>query len=81
MTLNIRLPGVFVDAATPLPFENGSQIFPYDTVNEVVSDVMSNGFRLTVRIAGGDYFVEDLVIDEPVTLAGWRNGPAVIIGR
>ncbi len=80
MTVAIRLPGVFVDSASPLPSESGSQILPYDTVTEGVNDVVSNGFRLTVRIAGGDYFVENLVIDQPVTLAGWRNGSA-FIGR
>ncbi len=77
MTLQIRLPGVFVDAANQ-GSENGSQQLPYDTVTEGIEAVDAAGGSQTIRIGGGTYSVGSSVISTPCTLAGWRDGPVII---
>lgn len=78
MTVSIRLPGVFVDVNSSAQPEDGSQLFPHNMVADGVDDAVSSGLQLTIHIAGGNYFEQDLLIDRPVTLMGWRNGAAVI---
>lgn len=74
MTFKVTMPPIFVDKANS-GSENGSQANPFNTVLGGVNAVPEP--PRTIRIAGGSY-PENLVINTPVTLKGWRNGNAVI---
>lgn len=79
MTVKIRLPGVFVDAANT-GAQTGSQAYPFKTVAAGADAVDTSGRNQTIRIAGGSYPEGGLVIDHPCTLAHWRD-ESVTIGQ
>ncbi|MCP5007830.1 MAG: hypothetical protein GY941_28420 [Planctomycetes bacterium] len=76
MTFDVRMPPLFIDKSHG-DGGNGSQEDPFNTIQEGISAIPEN--PRTIRIAGGAY-PGSLVIKEPLTLMGWKNGD-VIIGR
>jgi M6 family metalloprotease-like protein len=74
MTLTIRMPSIFVDRSN-MGVEYGSQADPFNTVWEGVT--LTHGASRTIRLAGGRY-PENLTLDTPMTLVGWRSGDARI---
>jgi hypothetical protein len=79
MTVDIRLPGVFVDGDYTGP-ELGTPDQPYDAVYKAVLAVSSSGRRQTIRTAPGTYPENGLYIDTPCTLTTWGEG-TVYIGQ
>jgi len=77
MTVDIRLPGVFVDRANPGPGA-GTPDDPLDTVTQAISVIEAWSRRWTVRIAPGSYAEAGLVIDTPCHLTNWGEGTAYI---
>ena len=78
-TVDIRLPGVFVDEDNT-GSENGSHAHPWDTVAEGIDDVTSSGRNLTIRIAPGTYLEHGFQINGPCTLINSSDTGAVYIG-
>ncbi len=79
MTVEIRLPGVFVDDANT-GSEDGTQAHPWDTVSEGVDDVASSGRNQTIRIAPGAYPEDGLQISTPCMLVNSGETGTVYIG-
>jgi len=77
MTVDIRLPGLFVDAAAP-PAGAGTPDNPLDTVLDAVDILEAMGRRWTVRMAPGSYEPSGLIIDTPCQLTTWGDGTAYI---
>jgi hypothetical protein len=79
MTVEIRLPGVFVDEAH-VGTEHGTREYPYDTVAEGVSNVYYSGRKQTIRIAPGSYLEDGQTINVPCTLVNSSDTGSVYIG-
>jgi hypothetical protein len=77
VTVDIRLPGLFVDADHPGP-GSGVPDDPFDTVAQAVAVIEAWSHRWTIRIASGSYPEAGLMIDTPCHLTTWGDGIAYI---
>jgi hypothetical protein len=76
MTFKVEIPPIFVDYSYSGP-EVGTQTEPFSTLLEAINAIPTP--PRTIRISGGTY-PENIVINTPCTLKGWRNG-TVILGQ